>query len=31
MTLPYYWETMPARCAHRLVMARAVLADLSAR
>lgn len=27
MTFPYYWRTMPARCASRLVMARAVLAD----
>jgi aminoglycoside phosphotransferase (APT) family kinase protein len=27
MTFPYYWQTMPARCADRLAMARAVLAD----
>jgi aminoglycoside phosphotransferase (APT) family kinase protein len=27
MTLPYYWHTMPDRCAARLAMARAVLAD----
>lgn len=27
MTFPYYWRTMPQRCAHRLVMARAVLSD----
>ncbi|HEV7204564.1 MAG TPA: aminoglycoside phosphotransferase family protein [Jatrophihabitans sp.] len=27
MTFGYYWHTMPARCADRLVMARAVLAD----
>jgi aminoglycoside phosphotransferase (APT) family kinase protein len=27
MTFPYYWETMPDRCAARLAMARAVLAD----
>ena len=27
MTLPYYWHTMPARCAARLAMARAVLDD----
>lgn len=25
MTFPYYWQTMPVRCADRLVMARAVL------
>ncbi|MEI7054597.1 aminoglycoside phosphotransferase family protein [Nocardioides sp. CCNWLW239] len=25
MTFPYYWKTMPVRCADRLVMARAVL------
>ncbi len=29
MTFPYYWRTMPQRCAARLVMARAVLADAS--
>jgi aminoglycoside phosphotransferase (APT) family kinase protein len=27
MTFPYYWTTMPARCASRLAVARAVLAD----
>jgi aminoglycoside phosphotransferase (APT) family kinase protein len=27
MTFPYYWRTMPARCAARLAMTRAVLAD----
>lgn len=27
MTFPYYWRTMPQRCADRLAMARAVLAD----
>jgi aminoglycoside phosphotransferase (APT) family kinase protein len=27
MAFPYYWTTMPGRCARRLVMARAVLAD----
>ncbi|MHB8247018.1 MAG: aminoglycoside phosphotransferase family protein [Acidimicrobiales bacterium] len=27
MTFPYYWQTMPDRCAARLTMARAVLAD----
>jgi hypothetical protein len=27
MTFPYYWRTMPQRCASRLAMARAVLAD----
>jgi aminoglycoside phosphotransferase (APT) family kinase protein len=27
MTFPYYWQTMPARCANRLAVARAVLAD----
>jgi aminoglycoside phosphotransferase (APT) family kinase protein len=31
MTFPYYWRTMPARCASRLAMARAVLADADAR
>lgn len=30
MTFPYYWRTMPERCADRLVMARAVLADADA-
>ena len=28
MTFPYYWRTMPGRCAYRLAMARAVLNDL---
>lgn len=27
MTFPYYWRTMPERCASRLAMARSVLAD----
>jgi aminoglycoside phosphotransferase (APT) family kinase protein len=27
MTFPYYWTTMPRRCAERLIMARAVLDD----
>ncbi len=27
MTFPYYWRTMPDRCASRLAMARSVLAD----
>jgi len=27
MTFPYYWNTMPERCADRLAMAHAVLAD----
>ena len=27
VTFPYYWTTMPARCANRLAVARAVLAD----
>ena len=26
VTFPYYWDTMPARCADRRAMARAVLA-----
>jgi len=30
MTFPYYWRTMPDRCADRLAMARSVLADGSA-
>lgn len=30
MTFPYYWGTMPDRCAGRLAMARAVLADAGA-
>ena len=29
LTFPYYWDTMPERCASRLVMARRVLADAS--
>lgn len=27
ITFPYYWRTMPERCASRLTLARAVLAD----
>lgn len=27
MTFPYYWHTMPQRCANRLVMAQAVVRD----
>ena len=27
MTFPYYWSTMPDRCAQRLAMTRSVLAD----
>jgi aminoglycoside phosphotransferase (APT) family kinase protein len=27
MTFPYYWDTMPARCANRLAMVRSVLAE----
>jgi aminoglycoside phosphotransferase (APT) family kinase protein len=27
MTFPYYWGSMPERCANRLAVARAVLAD----
>lgn len=30
MTFPYYWTTMPDRCANRLAVARAVLADAAA-
>lgn len=30
MTLPYYWHTMPRRCADRLTMAHAVLEDARA-
>lgn len=30
MIFPYYWTTMPERCASRLCMARAVLADARA-
>jgi aminoglycoside phosphotransferase (APT) family kinase protein len=30
MTFPYYWDTMPERCANRLAVAQAVLADASA-
>lgn len=29
MTFPYYWHTMPVRCRHRLVAARAVLDEAS--
>lgn len=29
MTFPYYWTSMPQRCANRLGVARAVLADAS--
>ncbi|QNN51694.1 aminoglycoside phosphotransferase family protein [Nocardioides mesophilus] len=28
VTFPYYWETMPARCASRRAMAQAVLGEL---
>ena len=28
MTFPYYWRTMPGRCHHRLIAARAVLAEV---
>jgi len=31
MTFPYYWQTMPERCASRLAVARNVLADACAR
>lgn len=31
LTFPYYWRTMPARCASSLAMARAVLDDYAAR
>ncbi|WP_375498635.1 hypothetical protein [uncultured Jatrophihabitans sp.] len=27
MTFPYYWRTMPDRCADRVAVARRVLAD----
>lgn len=27
MTFPYYWQTMPERCAGRLAIAREVLRD----
>lgn len=30
ITFPYYWRTMPGRCANRLVMARQVLEDAAA-
>ena len=30
MTFAYYWDTMPERCANRLAVAQAVLADASA-
>lgn len=29
MTFPYYWHTMPARCANRLAMVRSVLAEVA--
>jgi aminoglycoside phosphotransferase (APT) family kinase protein len=29
MTFPYYWSTMPDRCASRLAVARSVLADVA--
>jgi aminoglycoside phosphotransferase (APT) family kinase protein len=29
ITLPYYWRTMPDRCAGKLAVAKAVLADAS--
>ena len=29
MTLPYYWHSLPGRCAQRLVMAHAVLDDFA--
>lgn len=29
MTFPYYWHTMPGRCATRLAMAHTVLADVA--
>jgi aminoglycoside phosphotransferase (APT) family kinase protein len=31
MALPYFWHSMPERCANRLAMAHAVLADLEGR
>lgn len=31
MTFPYYWRTMPRRCADRLAMARAVMQELGGR
>jgi aminoglycoside phosphotransferase (APT) family kinase protein len=31
MTFPYYWRTMPDRCASRLAVARTVLADAASR
>jgi hypothetical protein len=27
ITFPYYWHTMPTRCADNLALARSVLAD----
>lgn len=30
MALPYYWHTMPGRCAERLALAHAVLEDIAA-
>lgn len=29
VTFPYYWRTMPIRCAHRRVLARAALGELA--
>jgi aminoglycoside phosphotransferase (APT) family kinase protein len=29
MTFPYYWDTMPGRCANRLAMVRSVLAEVA--
>lgn len=31
MTFPYYWRTMPDRCASRLAIARSVLADAATK
>jgi aminoglycoside phosphotransferase (APT) family kinase protein len=31
MTFPYYWRTMPDRCASRLAVARSVLTDAASR
>lgn len=31
MTFPYYWQTMPERCANRLAIARQVLMDAETR
>jgi len=30
MTFPYYWRTMPERCANRLAMVEGVLRDAAA-